>query len=551
MHMDVLKHKGRPKHTVRIVDTYMKDGKQRKKVFEHVGKALPGPDLEALKTKARAKVAQLRRQRAAPELHPDVFDGFDLEMALQLRARQATQRPLVRDVMQLQHLYPVPLGIYEVFDALFDQMGLGSIWSARHRVAAPTFKWATLLRLAYPGWSKRAQVHALQPLQQHPMPLQRMYRMMSHLDAARIDCLKTRIADYSRALQLAPPTVAFVDVTTVRFCSERETTLLRHGRSKDHRPDKVQVGLALVLTADGMPLTYEVFPGNTQDITTLQPMLDTLRRHWGVGRAIVCADAGFRSQANMTALCAAGFEYVVATAIRSLPKAYQTQIRAWQPARHGATLDINGPHGQRLVVRYSADQATREAHRREALRSRLQAEIGQGAPKRLIKGAKRRFVKYRGQGRMVFDHDAFTTDGDWDGKHGVMTSLSRADATPGMVRDHYRQLWQIEASFRVLKHDLMLRPVFHWTEPRVRAHIAICYAAFALLRTLRRHLPASLSDLSEANLLQTLHRFSGTVSELKDSKEKLLIPYRVDPNVRAIYRALKIPLTEGAVALNY
>ena len=184
----------------------------------------------------------------------------------------------------------------------------------------------------------------------------------------------------------------------------------------------------------------------------------------------------------MALLTKRGFDYVVAARLRKLPK-FEALLenRAWMDAGSDARITEVGLQGRRLVLRHSGKKAAKDAHDRDKAIERLTKRLAAG-----IKGKGRsgRFIKVN-QDALSLDEAAIARDKVFDGLHGVWTSLSAEHLPARHVYRHYRELWRIEEGFRVMKHTMAIRPIFHWTEHRVRAPIAICFVAFVLLRILR------------------------------------------------------------------
>jgi len=385
------------------------------------------------------------------------------------------------------------------------------------------FQEAVFLRLAQPGKSKRA--HAAKARESYGVPLapQKFYRMMDHLDSERIAATWARVGQTVGQLLNHSVNVAFLDVTTLAFASEAEGDLRRQGFSKDGKPHRSQVVLALIQTEDGLPLTYELFPGNTADVATLAPLIEQLKGRYHVGRVIVVGDAGLLSRENLTRLDRAGFDWVVAAGLRKLRPQDLKAVTApgWKDRElRDYTLRCGVLAGRRLIVRYSAAKARRDAHTRKKAVARAKRRLGSAVKGR---GRDARYLTVA-SGAVALDHKAIERDELFDGLHGVLTNL---DSSAQKVRSFYAQLWQIEHGFRVLKHTLAVRPVFHWTERRVRAHIAICFVAFALLRILRwrylRQHPGH-ERLSEERLLAELAQVQTSIVVDDITGRRYLLP---------------------------
>jgi transposase len=278
------------------------------------------------------------------------------------------------------------------------------------------------------------------------------------------------------------------------------------GYSRDHRSDRPQVVIGLLCTGDGIPVAHHVFAGNTADVATLPQVLADLQGRFGVGRICVVADRGLISQDNIATVEACGFDHVIATRLHRSPDcaealdASTARDAAWVPVpdANSAACDVALADGRRSVVVASFERWERDTLRTAELVSRTEAKllalerrvrdgelvdpakIGRAAQR--ILGASpvaRLFEVEIGQGRFVYHYDeaAFVYEDLLAGRYVLATSLAPERASAAQVVMAYRSLLEIERRFRVLKDFLHLRPVRHWTERRVRAHVAVCVYA--------------------------------------------------------------------------
>lgn len=278
------------------------------------------------------------------------------------------------------------------------------------------------------------------------------------------------------------------------------------GYSRDHRGDRPQVMIGLLVTADGIPIAHHVFPGNTNDASTLKGVLSDLKERFSVRRIALVADRGVMSAANVSALGASGFDHVMATRLHMDPDVAAVLGKArgpdqvWVPvpeARSGATEVEHD--GQRYVVVFSPERFSRDNRRREeiltetedtlsALEERVRsgrlrdpAKIGAAAQRILSSSPMARvFVTHMREGAFSWDYDQeklrYETE-DLAGRYVLTTSLSKDQASTARIVLHYRSLQRVEDRFKVMKDFLGMRPVFHFTEERVRGHIALCVIA--------------------------------------------------------------------------
>jgi len=278
------------------------------------------------------------------------------------------------------------------------------------------------------------------------------------------------------------------------------------GYSRDHRGDRPQIVIGLLVTTDGIPIAHHVFAGNTADVSTMPMVLADLKARFGVGSITMVADRGLISEANVKALSDKGFGHILATRLhRDHDVAAVLGVAVgpeatWVPCpeANSAVCDVNHD-GRRWVVVASAERHRRDRARTaelvertavqlRALEARVaggrlkdKAKIGQAAGRILARsGVARLFDCEIDQGRFLYHYDEDALDYEEQllaGRYVLATSLSATEASAPEVLRAYRRLLEVESSFRVLKSFLELRPVFHWTEQRVRAHVAICVLA--------------------------------------------------------------------------
>ncbi len=283
------------------------------------------------------------------------------------------------------------------------------------------------------------------------------------------------------------------------------------GYSRDHRPDRPQIVIGLLCTTDGIPIAHHVFSGNTNDAATLPDVLDDLAKRFAVGRICVVSDRGLISASNLETVTRAGFDHLMATRLRRDSVTAQAlaaidQDTVWvQIPEHGCrAADVTLPDGTRTVVVESDARARRDTkrtteliataetkllaleHRVRSGRLKDPAKIGRAAQRILgVGGVGRLFDLQIGPGRFLYHYneDNRAYEKLLAGRYVLTTSLPSAQADTTEVVAAYRQLQTVENKFRVLKDFLRLRPVRHWTEKRVRGHVAVCVYA-ALMETL-------------------------------------------------------------------
>jgi transposase len=307
------------------------------------------------------------------------------------------------------------------------------------------------------------------------------------------------------------------DVTSTFFEGLAEgNPQARRGHSRDHRPDCKQVCIALVVTREGMPLSYEVFDGNRVDVTTVEEIVGAMEARFGLANRVWVMDRGMMSRKNVAWLHKTGRRYVLG-ASRQEVKRWREQIveeDGWQAVREGVEAKLVRDGAETVVLCRSAERQAKETamHQRFALRieeglGRLARRV-QKARRRLDRGPLERQIgrllqrNSRAAGRYLatLAEDQSLPAGvrlDWsirpeweelarfsEGCYVLRTNVN--DWNAEALWQTYIQLTQAEAAFRIQKSELSIRPVWHQKKHRVQAHIFVCFLAYVLWKTLEQ-----------------------------------------------------------------
>ena len=347
------------------------------------------------------------------------------------------------------------------------------------------------------------------------------------------------------------------DVTSTYFEGQgADPSLAQRGYSRDHRPDCVQVNIALVVTRDGMPLGYEIFPGNTVDVTTVEEIVSAMERRFGKAQRVWVMDRGMVSAENLAWLNDTGRRYVIGTPRAELKRwARQLADRAdWRRIREDVEVKTcRGPEGnETFLLCRSAARVEKERAMHERFCQRIEAGLERMA--RRIATSKRRLnpgVLERQIGRLLERHAraaarysiaiaddptqdsglrlAWTAHPEWDAWANLSegTYILRSNVhewTDEELWKTYTQLTEAEAAFRIHKSELALRPVWHQKAERIKAHILVCFLGYALWKTLQQwQSRAGLGD-SPRTILTELSRITAAdvVLPLADGSEREL-----------------------------
>jgi transposase len=306
----------------------------------------------------------------------------------------------------------------------------------------------------------------------------------------------------------------------------------RYGHSKDHRKDLPQIVIGLAVTREGIPVRCWCWPGNTNDQVILPEVRDGLRG-WRLGRVVTVVDRGFSSRDNLAYLQRAGGHYIAGERMRDgSPHADEALSRQgrYQQVRDNLRVKevrIDSTPGIRWIICHNPEEAERDAAQRDAAVARITAELDRiaaartrareqahtrhattttrsaAARRRAEQQAEReeaahvkaecalrehpalgRWLRQTPSGRLQLNRTKIAAEAKLDGKYLLSTSdpdLSAEDVALG-----YKNLLEAERGFRDLKSTIELRPVFHRLEPRIRAHVLLCWLALLLIRVAER-----------------------------------------------------------------
>jgi hypothetical protein len=339
----------------------------------------------------------------------------------------------------------------------------------------------------------------------------------------------------------------------------------RHGYSRDKRPDCPQVVIALVVTPDGLPLAYEVLPGNTADSKTLRMFLAKIEQQYGKARRVWVMDRGVPTEAVLAEMRNSDppMQYLVGTPKGRLNRLEKHLLeKPWQDAREGVKVKLLAEDGELYVFAQSHDRVSKErAMRRRQLKwlwKRLQkiATMEVTREELLMKlGAARskapaawRLVdietdKQRPSFTFALNRNKLRKIRRREGRYLLRTNLT--DNDPAQLWQYYIQLITVEEAFRNLKGDLAIRPVFHKIERRIEAHIFVAFLAYCMQVTLTCRLHALAPGLTARSALEKFAAVQMIDVHLPttDGREILLTRYtHPEPELQLLIDRLKLRL---------
>jgi transposase len=403
----------------------------------------------------------------------------------------------------------------------------------------------------------------------------RLYRALDRLLPHK-EAIETHLKREMGTIFSEPFDLLLYDLTSTYFegLAEANPDAVR-GYSRDHRGDCCQVVIGLVVTRSGLPLGYEVFPGNRSDSTTLKDIMARMERLYGKASRIWVFDRGVASEKNLEALRAEGGLYLVGTPRTLLRKVERSLLdRDFKTVREGVEVRlVPAPDGSQdtFILCRSAQRQEKEA----AIHARFEKQMEEGLS-RLQNGIASGRLRDRDTlqqrlGRLkltcsrVARAYAITVEGDgpslalsWakdeakaaflrqtEGAYLLRTNLTGHDEEE--IWHMYMQLNDAEAAFRTLKQDLSIRPIHHQLQDRVKAHVLICFLAYALYRTLDRLAKQKGLGLSPRRVLAALGTIKSgdIILPLVDGRElRLRRVSRPDRAQARLLHALGIQLPE-------
>jgi transposase len=397
------------------------------------------------------------------------------------------------------------VGFNEIEDELFRHLVLS-------RIICPVSKLATTDYL-----HRYAGVH---------MDVSKVYRFMDKLQAQYKERVERIAYQHTQKILKRRIGIVFYDMTTLYFEAEYEDELRRQGFSKDGRPQNPQILLGLLVSEEGYPIGYEIFPGNQFEGDTLVPVLEKFQQRYQLNRPIIIADSGLLSKENTQHLSQNGYEYILGARIKNESEEIKKQILELD-LTEGEIKQIRKQSNVRLLVGYADARARKDAFNRQRGLQRLEKKLNAGklTKSHINNKGYNKYLKLSGEITLTIDYDKFHADAKWDGLKGYLTNCK---LPVKKVVENYNQLWQIEKAFRISKHDLRVRPVFHHLPRRIEAHICIAFCAYTIFKELERMLyaqKASFSTYRAIELLQTMYALTIT---LPGSQQKFTIELPMD-----------------------
>ena len=335
--------------------------------------------------------------------------------------------------------------------------------------------------------------------------------------------------------------ILYYDCTNFFFESETEDDFRKYGKSKENRPNPI-VQMGLFMDGDGIPLSCEITPGNTNEQITLKPLEEKIIKDFNLSQIVVCTDAGLASKTNRLFNNTNNRKFITTQSIKKLKDYLKEEIldltKGWHLPGSNKTFNIeklrtdenlieaykdktfykerwikDGKLEQRLIVTFSVKYQEYQKHIRNNQIERAKKMIEQN-PKKIGKAKQndpKRFIEsinttetgevasetYYSINQSVIEEEA-----KYDGLYAVCTNLE--DNVEEIIKVNHNR-WEIEESFRIMKSEFKARPTFHWTEENIKAHFLICFLSLVIYRYLEKKLD---NKYTVGDILDTLREMN-------------------------------------------
>ena len=464
---------------------------------------------------------------------------------------------------------------YAALSKLYHGLGLYSFFSNRSRTWKTDYNVNSIMRLLIfsrilnPASKKKTFEQRNIYFDKMDFSLADIYRCLTKIITLKHDII-LHIHKQMQDLFERDDGIVYYDVTNYYFEIDEQDEMRKKGVSKEHRPDPI-IQMGLLTDSTGIPITFDTFPGNTNDCETYIPVFKEIRKNFSLGRIIVVADKGMNTGNNIAYCVLSGNGYVFSKSIRGGTEELKKyvlnengyklmdggfKIKSRQYPRNIYVTDEEGhnkevPLDEKQVIFYSPDYDKRAKADRAAAVAKARDLINDPTKyKRATSYGAAKYVKnlvfdkktgeiLTAKQKPVFDSDKLAEEELYDGYYAIVTSEWKE--TDEKILDIYRGLWQIEEAFRVCKSDLEVRPIYLSRLERIDAHFLICFIALVIARLLARLLG---NQFSVTTIAESLGRASGSHLE-----ENWYVFDHVDEVTQALHERMGIEIDKKYMTL--
>ena len=413
---------------------------------------------------------------------------------------------------------------YAALSKIYHELELDKFLNNRQRHTKESYDANTILkmlvysRILAPASKKSSFDHREMFFEKTNYSLDDVYRCLSFLNKHK-ETIQVWINDKIKENYGRDTSLIYYDVTNYYFETDEQNDFLRKGVSKEHRPNPI-VQMGLFMDNNAIPITYELFAGNTNDCLTYRPNFGRIKKQFNLGRVISVADKGMTTGDNIwyTINTPAHDGYVFSMSIRGAEKSMKKYVLdddgyVWlgkeykrKSRKYPRTIQVTSTSGKKIkkqvdekqVVFWSEKYAKRAKAEREATLAKARdLAANPGSYTRATSYGAAKYIKKvdydKDTGEILtassildIDEDLIREEEALDGYYMLLTS--EMDTPDDKIIDMYRGLWRIEESFKITKSELEARPVYVWTREHIEAHFLTCFVALTISRILEMKL---------------------------------------------------------------
>ena len=518
---------------VRLVHSYREAGKSKMKILKVIGQSRDSADIEYFRKVGEALKQELEIGIKSNPIPPPV----------QVNLNSLEGSSIIND------------GVHDILGHIYEYLGFEKlILGARNSIGwNQILRYLIFMRFLEPS-SKLRSISLILNRFQQGISHDQVLRLMDHLSNKEL-LIKRHLTEKMIKVTKGLDILLF-DVTTLYFESEKDSDLKKFGYSKDGKSKEVQVVLGLLTDSEGLPITYEVFPGNTSEAKTFIKCIQGLREEYKLKRIRVTADRAMFSDNNLSyfeskeGVKEGISEYIVACPLKKLSKSVKEKIldkSNYSRVDAGMSTYEFKHEGRRVVVFYSPKRACHQKYQREFILDKMKKLInreGKISNNKLSgnRGMKRYLEKCKGFTKIK--KAAILEDEKWDGIFGICTNIK--DISAKELYSSYKKLWKIEESFRINKHTLKMRPIYHRLTRRIKAHFLICFLSYTILRYIQIFLKSKNPDCDYGaqRFIDILSNIEKWIVQDKKTRKIYVIPKKISDEGTLIYKAFKIKRNE-------
>lgn len=389
------------------------------------------------------------------------------------------------------------------------------------------------------------------------LELHNLYRSLDRLSENQEEIQKL-IYQQGRNLFNQTLDIVFYDVTTFYFDSEKEDGFRMKGFSKDGKIGNTVIVFGLLIDKDKNPVGYRIYKGGHYEGNTFADAVRKLKKEYSIDRIITVADRGMMNKKNVELVTSKeiGYEFIIGERMKNLPNHIKDIILDRCKYKELIIKDDNADddikieyytieyEGRRIITTYSERRAAKDRHEREEKIAKAKEFIS--SPAKVEKKAANHFLKKTGKSSYILDEAKIAQSQRYDGYVSIATNVT--DLPEAQILDAYKQLINIEHTFRTFKSYLEARPMFHWTQKRIEGHLCLCYISFTLLNYLQQRLRRDGLKISENKLRESVGRMQ--LSLIEQNTEQFYLRSRLDEISRTILRELNLKELPDIIGIN-